>query len=93
MRVSSHTDPYGVVRLFSEAATDWRGWSGEKSWESLEGDFRLTLISGNTGRISLRAFISHDCGNPDPWRLDAELGIEAGQLDVLAKDIERFFDA
>lgn len=91
MRVSTHTDPYGVVRLFKEAASDWRGWSGEKQWESLEGDFRLTLCSGSTGHIRLTALISHDCGNPDPWKLNAELGIEAGQLEFVAQSIEQFF--
>ena len=91
MRVSTHTDPFGVTRLFNEAASDWRGWSGEKYWESLEGDFRLALTSGSTGHIGLKVFISHDCGNPDPWRLNAELGIEAGQLESVALNIERFF--
>ena len=91
MRVSTYTDPYGIVRLFKEAASNWRGWSGEKQWESLEGDFRLMLCSSSTGHIRLKALISHDCGNPDPWRLNAELGIEAGQLESLAQSIERFF--
>ena len=91
MRVSTHTDPYGVVRLFKEAASDWRGWSGEKYWESLEGDFRLALSSGSTGHIRLKTFISHDCGNLDPWRLNAELGIEAGRLESVAQDVEQFF--
>jgi hypothetical protein len=91
IRVSTHTDPYGVVRLFKEAASDWRGWPGEKCWESLEGDFRIELRSGSTGHIRLRILIAHDCGNPDPWRLNAEFGIEAGQLESVALNVERFF--
>ena len=93
MRVSTYTDPFGVVRLFKEAASDWRGWAGEKFWETLERDFRLTMTCNSTGHISLQVYISHDCGNPDPWRLHAELGIEAGQLGSAAKNIELFFDA
>ena len=91
MRVSTYTDPNGVVRLFKEAASEWRGWSGEKYWESLEGDFRLELRIDSTGHVSLKTLISQDSGNPDPWRLVAELGICAGQLESVAQDVERFF--
>jgi hypothetical protein len=91
MRVSTYTSPYGVKRLFRAAASEWRGWSGEKHWESLDGDFRLTMSYGSTGHVKLKVLISHDRGNPDPWRLYAELGIDAGQLEPLAEHVEQFF--
>ncbi len=91
MRVSAHSDPYGLVHLFKDAASEWRGWSGEKYWESLEGEFRLGLTSDNVGHITLRVVISHDWGGPDRWRLTAELGIDAGQLESVAQAVGRFF--
>ena len=91
MRVSTFTDPYGVLRLFQDAASNWRGWSGKKSWESLEGDFRLELSSNSTGHITLKTLISHDCGNPDPWRLIAAFEMNAGQLESVAQKVQRFF--
>lgn len=88
MHISTDSHLYGLVRLFRDAASDWRGWSGEKYWESLEGDFRLGLISDSLGHVRLKVMMLSDSGNPDPWRLTAELGIEAGQLESIAHDIE-----
>ncbi len=90
--VYAYTDAKGIACLFQEAADQWRGWSGTKKWESIEGEFTLELTSDKTGHISLTARINHNCGNPDPWKLEATLTIEAGQLESLAKKAGKYWE-
>jgi len=91
--VYAYTDAEGIARLFQEAASEWRGWSGTKSWESLEGELRIELKADKTGHISMNVEINHDCGNPDPWRLKSCIMMEAGQLETIAKRASQFFSS
>ena len=83
--VSAYTDALGVVRLFSEAARDWRGWQGAKAWESLEGELRLELTTDRSGHVALRVRIRSVAGGSDPWCIDTEIGLEAGGLEGLRR--------
>ena len=89
--VYAYTDAKGVASLFQEAAAQWRGWSGIKRWASIEGEFELELKADKTGHITVTTRINHDCGNPDPWRLESHLTVEAGQLETIAKRAVEFF--
>jgi hypothetical protein len=90
-RVSAHTDAHGIVRLFAEAARDWKGWDGGKTWESLETEFFIVLDRDRLGHISLSVRIRSDLGRRDPWELQAGLALEAGQLELLARDAKRLW--
>ena len=35
----------GLAEMFAEMAADWRGWPGEKSWSSLEGELHLSIVA------------------------------------------------
>lgn len=89
--VYAYTDAEGIARLFQEAASEWRGWSGTKCWESLEGEFKIELKADKTGHITINVDINHDCGNSEPWRLKSCIMIEAGQLETIAKRATEFF--
>jgi hypothetical protein len=90
-RVYAYTDGAGIARLFSEAAREWKGWTGAKVWESIEGELRLELRINHLGHVFLRVRIRSDPGEADRWQLDAELGLDAGQLDGVARDANRFW--
>jgi Family of unknown function (DUF6228) len=47
LRVSSHyaTGFNELVRFFREFAADWRGWPGERTYESLEHELRLARVT------------------------------------------------
>ena len=92
-RVYAYADGSGIARLFSEAAREWKGWSGTKVWESLEGELRLELRIDRLGHVSLGIRIRSDPGGADPWQLDAELGLDAGQLEGVARDADRLWCA
>jgi hypothetical protein len=42
----------GFGDFFEEMAANWRGWSGEKQWSSLEGEFILRSHSDRLGTYS-----------------------------------------
>jgi hypothetical protein len=82
--VYAYTDALGIVRMFADAARDWKGWDGNRVWQSLEGELRLEMSTDRRGHVSLRAEIRSDPGGSDAWRLDAEVALDAGQLDDIA---------
>ena len=89
--ISSYTDAYGIVRLFSEAARDWRGWQGRKVWESLEGELRLEMTSDRRGHVALGVRIRSSVGGPDSWCVDTQISLDAGRLEAVAGDAKRLW--
>ena len=88
--VSLYTNPTGIAALFRSMADEWRGWSGPKSWESLEGEMALAAVHDGVGHITLRvALVNLDAG--EPWKLETELELEPGALEALAKASEAHF--
>lgn len=90
-RVYAYTDCAGVARLFADAARNWRGWHGEKVWESLEGELRIELRIDHLGHVVVAVRVRSEPGGADPWQLDAELSLDAGQLDGVAREADRLW--
>lgn len=84
--------PYGIspLEFFSSIASDWKGWSGEKSWGSIEGEFDLTAESDRTGHIIIRARI-FEGHSPPSSQLETTLIFEAGQCENMAIEAAKFF--
>lgn len=78
----------GFAAYFLRLATDWRGWSGQREWASLEGDLALTAECDRAGHVYLHVHL-HD-GAPARWEVGAELVLEAGQLERLASEARTF---
>jgi hypothetical protein len=81
-----------VARLgefFRDLALHWSGWNGEKQWQSIEGEVSLTAKTDRTGHVD---FLVHMRSGPYPydWRLTTTLLVEAGQLEHIAAQVERF---
>ncbi|MEM6433115.1 MAG: DUF6228 family protein [Cyanobacteria bacterium P01_D01_bin.115] len=90
-RVYAYTDGTGIVRLFAEAAHEWKGWNGDKVWESLESELRIELRIDRLGHVIVAVRVRSDPGGADPWQLEAELGLDAGQLDGVAREAARLW--
>ena len=90
-QVCAYTDAAGVARLFAEAARDWKGWRGKKAWESLEGELRVELSTDRLGHVTMAVRVRSDPGGEDPWQLDAELGLDAGRLEGVAREADRLW--
>jgi Family of unknown function (DUF6228) len=93
VRVWAYTDQHGLADLFEALAVSWRGWTGEKKWVSLEGEFSITCTHDKLGHIKLDIEMHQDFGTPESWRLKASIIVDAGQLEVIAKDARKFFKA
>ncbi len=76
--------------LFRKMAASWRGWEGELSWSTLEGEFKMTATADRLGHIELLAEL-HSDAYPREWELKARLDLEAGSLDQLYRSVATVF--
>ncbi len=88
VRVDTYMPAGLLAAFFRDLATHWRGWETEKQWESLEGELSLVATCDSTGHITLQIRLR---GGPSyDWSLTGVLLLEAGQLDSIAEQVERF---
>jgi Family of unknown function (DUF6228) len=74
-----------LVRFFEDLAASWRGWRGERTYESIEHDLRI--VATHDGHIRLRVQLWQST-DPDGWKLETALKLDAGeQLSQAAKDL------
>jgi len=78
----------GLADLFGDMAARWRGWDGKRTWSSLEGELHLSAEADRTGHIALVARLRE--GIPAVWTVELAVTIEAGQLDLLAREARAF---
>jgi hypothetical protein len=75
--VSAYDDNYGhLVTFFDDLAASWRGWDGERSFGSLEGDFDITAKHDGHIRLSLHLRPTDGPGN---WNVSASVTVDAGE--------------
>jgi hypothetical protein len=81
-------DPYndGLRLFFEDLAANWKGWSGEKKWSSLEGELSLVCTSDSLGHIEIEATLK------DIWSVRNSFYVDAGQLQSIAIDVGKFFN-
>ena len=76
-----------LIDYLKSLAADWRGWQGERSYESLEDDLRLT--SSHDGRHVRLAVTLRQSAVPDGWSASAVLSVDPGeQMSAIASDVE-----
>ncbi|OAI16682.1 hypothetical protein A1355_09200 [Methylomonas koyamae] len=69
-------------------AESWKGWEGEKVWSALDGELSLSATTTSLGHVTLRIEMVDPSGN---FRLYAILGLEAGQLEKIFKNVSHVF--
>ena len=79
----------GEEEFFSELAKSWRGWSGQKVFESLEHDLALAATSDQTGHIELQVTLTRFCHSTST--ASACLMLYAGELEGIARHARMFF--
>jgi hypothetical protein len=72
-------------------AESWKGWQGEKVWQSLEGELRIACSVDALGHV--KASVTILAGLPRRWEVHAVLYTESGALDGLAREAEAFQNA
>ena len=78
--------------LFRRLADDWRGWDGERTWSSLEGDFDLVATHDGLGHVAVQVRLRSGPYAED-WVATGTIWLDAGQLDGVARDAAAFTSA
>ena len=74
-----------LARYFDDLAASWRGWEGERVFESIERDLRIAAT--HDGHVQM-GILLWECSQPGGWRVQAELRLDAGeQLASAARDV------
>jgi hypothetical protein len=76
--------------FFDGLSASWHGWEGERTWSTLEEDFRLAARSDHLGHIEMLVRMKSD-SSPADWEVSVRLHLEAGGLDRLAGEIRQVF--
>jgi len=79
----------GEEEYFADLAKDWRGWTGQKMFESLEHDLQMVAISDHTGHVKIQVRLTKFW--PDEVVVSAYVTLYAGQLDDVAREARKFF--
>lgn len=90
--VRVENSPYGTnpADFFEQIAREWQGWSGDKEWGAMEGEFSLEASSDSTGHIETTIKLQPSFYSPC-WSAEVTLIIEAGQLEGIARKFKSFF--
>jgi hypothetical protein len=90
-RLSSSTYYSGSpALLFRKMAANWRGWEGELSWATLEGEFGMSATSDRLGHITLLVELKSD-SYPRDWEMKGHIYLEAGSLEQLYQSVSSIF--
>lgn len=74
--------------LFDDMAASWTGWSGQKSWQAIDGDLSLTATTTSLGNVTLVVEMSTHSGD---YTAKAVLKLEAVSLDRVAAEVRSLF--
>jgi hypothetical protein len=79
----------GLDSLFVTMADQWRGWAGEKSWGSLEGELSLSCTHDGLGHVKMAVELRRDVLD-ESWTARAVFVVWAGSLEQVARMLSEF---
>jgi len=68
----------GLAAFVGSLVADWKGWNGERKWESIEHDMGLTASHDGLGTITLRVEVRSD-PYPTRWTASTTVRLAAGE--------------
>lgn len=75
--VISNPEGYGLPGFIQALSDDFRGWSGVRSWRSLEDQLRVEATWQSGGHVKLVFHLTPSVY--DSWTLSVEFVLEAGE--------------
>jgi hypothetical protein len=80
----------GLPTFLEDLASHFRGWSGARTWRSLEDQLRLEATWADGGHVNLRFRITPSIY--ETWEVAVSFTVEAGaEMEALASEMARFF--
>ena len=83
------SDAPQLVQFFENLAEYWQGWGGTKSWNSVEGDFRLVAIHDGIKHVKLTVSLIKDQGEETQSNYVGNVLVELGGLAVAAAEVRK----
>ena len=85
--LSDALDP-PLAAFFHDLAERWRGWDDARHWRAYEGGLALACTHDGLGHVALTVELRELSG--DGWLAKGDVPVDAGQLDQVAHEVERF---
>jgi hypothetical protein len=80
-----------LTPFLDELATDFAGWRGVRTWESLEHDVKIDAVFRSRGHVELTWTMRPWRPSGGAWQASATTTVEAGeQLRRFSADVYRF---
>ncbi len=92
VRVCTYTDESGISNWLNKLASFSKPWKSAIEWQSLENQFSISATCSSLGEVRLSFQLSDLHGHPEEWQVTSSIVTDFGQLPVLAKQAEHFFN-
>ncbi|GAB1259294.1 DUF6228 family protein [Aurantivibrio plasticivorans] len=92
LRVYLYTDEAALLNYFRSLGSSINPWKGEISWESLEGEFKISCSCSSLGAVNFQVHLWGLAGHPEEWRVSLGIDTEFGQLQSIANRATKFFN-
>ncbi|MFF3845953.1 DUF6228 family protein [Streptomyces sp. NPDC002328] len=80
-----------LAAFLEELAADYRGWDGERSWQTHDGDLTVSAVFRSGGRVGLTWALRPWPEAAGGWGASVTTWLEAGeQMTALAADVRHF---
>ena len=76
--------------FFSELASNWQGWDGVKTYQTLEGELIIHAWHDKMREVSLQVILTPNDSKHD-WKLEHTFVVDPGELDRISEDVRCFF--
>jgi hypothetical protein len=86
-----HTD--NLAHWFSELGLHAEGWVETKTWESLEGEFKLSASCSSLGQVHFELSLRMLQGADEEAYIKVGLETELGQIEGISNEASRFFES
>jgi len=83
-------EPQLLAEFFEGLDHDWRGWDGERTWQSEEAELRLVATHDKTNTVLVSAVLED--GAPPRWSCRVQLEVDPGVFRQLAVEARRLGD-
>jgi Family of unknown function (DUF6228) len=71
-----------LADYLSALDADWRGWDGERTWQSMEQELHLAATHDKRNTVVVR--VTMEDGAPPRWRCESELELDPGAFRAAA---------
>ena len=83
VEVSDHL-PDRFAQFFASLAQEWKGWAGERAYESLEPLLGISAKHDGKGLVQFTVLLRAGARERFGWSVSQRLSVELGQLESIA---------